>query len=120
MYMTAARSMRSKFVLPIHGMCVYNIHPQPLPLLPSPSTVNSAEGVETNRSSGVTAVTKALTPTAVDASWRVSQSATGTVVCVSWGVQSSSRARCVTALVAFCSRARSAPSLSTFAASTLH
>ena len=99
-------------------VCVCIVFTPPPP--PPPSTVNSAEGVETNRySSGVTAVSKALTPTAVDPSWRVSQRATGTVGRVSWRVQSSSRAMCVTALVAFCSRVRSAPSLSTFAASTL-
>ena len=31
MYMTAARSMRSKFVLPIHGMCVQYSPPTPPP-----------------------------------------------------------------------------------------
>ena len=112
--MTVARSMRSIFVYNIiSDTCVYNIPPP----LPSPSAVNSSEGVRTKcSSSGVTAVTKAHTPAAVDPSWRASQRATGSVGSVCWGVQSSSRAMCVIAFVAFCSRVRSAPSVSTFAA----
>ena len=114
--MTVNRSMRSIFVFPMYDTCVYNIPPPP-----SPSAVNSAEGVRTKcYSSGVTAVTKAHTPVAVDPSWRASQRATGTVGSVCWEVQSSSRAMCVIACVALCSRVRSAPSVSTFAALTLH